>query len=310
MSERVLVTGGAGFIGSHLVDRLIHDGFEVAVIDDLSTGSADYLNKNAVFFQKDVADTDALNRLFQDFKPAYVFHLAAHADVVSSVDNPQQDAVVNIIGTINVVKAAIENRAKKVIFTSSAAVYGVPDAPVVSEESATIPVSPYGLSKLAGEHYVRVLTESSSDTEYVAARLSNVYGPRQGIKNEAGVISIFIQRILAGREIVVYGNGRAKRDFVYVADVVDALIRAMKRGKGVFNISTGKTVSVNQVIEIIERYTGSARKILKPLRPGEIESIALDNNRAVDELGWKPVISLEEGVRQTVEFWKEEKNGI
>lgn len=310
MKKRVLVTGGAGFIGSHLVDRLISDGFEVAVLDNLSTGSTEYLNEQALFIKADVADEEAVVRLFNEFRPDYVFHLAAHADVVNSVSHPQFDATVNILGTINVLKAAIEIEAKKFVFTSSAAVYGIPRTSVVSEDSPTVPVSPYGTSKLSAEQYVRVLADSSSGTGFVILRLANVYGPRQGTLAEAGVISIFIKRILQGKEITVYGDGRARRDFIYVSEVVDALLKSIEKGDGVYNISTGKAVSIGDVLEAIEKHTGPAKKIMKPLRPGEIEAIALDNRRAMTVLDWRPVVSLEQGIKQTIEFWRETVNEL
>lgn len=307
MSGRAVVTGGAGFIGSHLVDRLIDDGLEVAVIDDLSTGSPERLNENALFFKEDVAEADRVSRIIGDFKPDVVFHLAAHADVTQSVARPEFDARVNIIGTINVVKAAVESGAQKFIYTSSAAVYGVPETPVVGEDAETVPVSPYGASKLTAEHYVRIITQSSGKTEYAVLRLANVYGPGQGLKAEAGVISIFTRRILAGEEVVVYGEGKARRDFIFVGDVVEAMVSAMNTGNGTFNISSGIPVSILDVLKIIEKYTGACRRVLKPLRAGEIEIIALDNSKAREELNWQPVITLEAGIKQTVEFWRERR---
>jgi len=300
---RAVVTGGAGFIGSHLARLLCEQGIETLVIDNLSAGSRDAVVAAAHFEEIDIRDAESLTRVFASFEPDAVFHLAAHIDVTASIANPVFDADVNVCGTVTVVKAAVEAGARAVVFASSAAVYGNPQSIPVPEEAPLLPLAPYGASKKAAEDYVRLLCDAAG-VRWSVLRLSNVYGPGQQRRPGGGVVPILFHTCLAGETAVLYGYGDMKRDFVYVGDVVDAFVRAARKGSGTYNIATGSTVSLNELFEQIHGLVGRGDARRAPARDGEILAIALDPGRAQRELGWRARTSLEEGLREALLWYQ------
>jgi UDP-glucose 4-epimerase len=303
---RTLVTGGAGFIGSTLVDRLLAEGHSVDVVDDLSSGSLANLaearaaaHHDLTFHQLDVRSAELVD-LMARRRPEVVFHLAAQADVRVSVERPVFDAEVNVIGTLRVLEGARAAGAARVVFAASGGtLYGdvdVSDLPV-RESHPQRPLSPYGVSKKAGIDYLVAYRELHA-VEYCALALANVYGPRQDPHGEAGVVAIFANRLLAGEAVTIYGDGEQTRDFVFVDDVVDAFVRAMSRGGGlVLNIGTGDQVSVNRLADVMSERAGSDRApAYAAARPGELRANALDPERAGIHLGWRSWTELAQGV--------------
>jgi len=296
-----LVTGGAGFIGSQLVDRLIEEGHRVVVIDDLSNGKKAFVNSKAVFHKMNIA-SPKLRAIFRKEKPAYVFHLAAQLDVRKSIADPMKDAETNIHGSLNVLRACIKNKAKKLVFSSSggAIYHGISKRPT-PESAVPNPLDPYGVAKLAFELYLHA-AHHHDGLDYTALRYANVYGPQQDQKGEGGVVGVFCKTMTLGKRPTIFGDGKQTRDFVYVGDVVEANLLAMKkRGPLVCNIATGKETSVNRVARLIMRETGMAKP---PKRgravKGEERRSVLDPSLARKQLKWKAETSLEDGIRQTV----------
>ena len=314
---RALVTGGAGFIGSMLVDRLLAEGHAVDVIDDLSTGSLGNLSEaradpsvDFTFHRLDVR-SDAVVDVVARRRPEVVFHLAAQADVRVSVERPTFDAEVNILGTINILEGARRAGARKVVFAASGGtLYGEVDADdlPVRESHAQQPTSPYGVSKKAAVDYLVAYRELHG-LEFTALALANVYGPRQDPHGEAGVVAIFAGRLLGGERCTVYGEGTQTRDFVYVDDVVDAFARAADRGGGLtLNIGTGTETSVNQLYATMASLMGIAdAPAYSPARPGEVQRSALDPARAAIHLGWKPWTSLRDGCDAVLRWFEERR---
>ena len=290
---KILVTGGAGFIGSNLVDRLIDEGYKVFVIDNLSSGKKENLNKKAIFYKADICN---LNKIFPLFKGIdYVFHLAANPRVLFSVENPIESHKVNVDGTLNVLYASYKNKVKRLIFASSSAVYGNIKKLPLREDMKPNPISPYGLHKLIGEYYCKLFSDLYN-LETVCLRYFNVYGPKMDPEGPyALVIGKFLKLKKENKPLTIYGNGKQTRDFVYVNDVVEANILAMKSkkvGKGeVINICSGKNYSINYIAKLI-----GGKKIYLPARKGEMKHTLGDNSLAKKLLGWKPKISLEEGI--------------
>jgi UDP-glucose 4-epimerase len=307
---RTLVTGGAGFIGSNLVDRLLAEGHEVDVVDDLSTGTLANLSEargagGALRFHNlDVRSGDLVD-LVAHRRPELIFHLAAQADVRVSVARPIFDAEVNILGTLQVLEAARAGRSSKVVFAASGGtLYGEPDAAKlpVGEHNPHRPLSPYGVGKKAAIDYLVAYRETHG-IEFTALALANVYGPRQDPHGEAGVVAIFAGNLLAGRSCVIFGDGNQTRDYLYVDDAVDAFARSAQRGGGlVLNIGTGKETSVCELYKLVAAAAGSSLSpVCAPARPGEVERSALDPSRAALHLGWKPWTDIGDGVRAVVE---------
>ncbi len=294
---RCLVTGGAGFIGSHLVDRLLSLNNEVMVIDNLSTGKIENVNSKALFEQLDICDA-ALADIVANFKPNVVFHLAAQTSVPFSIDNRHLDGETNIMGSLNLVDACVQTRVKKIVFSSSAAVYGTPLYLPIDEEHPTVPLSPYGLSKLTVEKYL-TLYRQLLGLDFIALRYANVYGPRQDASGEGGVIAIFTDRVSKGETPVIYGDGEQTRDFIYVQDVVDANILAISSMYfGVYNIGTGYSTTINRLLSVIQNVTNTSKNPSHVAeRKGDIRDSALLINKASQELNFCPRYNLVDGIR-------------
>ena len=312
---KCLVTGGAGFIGSTLVDRLLAEDHEVDVIDDLSTGSMANLaaaraegGKRVRFHQADIRAEEVVDVISRT-RPDVVFHLAAQADVRVSVARPVFDAQVNIIGSLNVLEGARLGGASKVVFASSGGtIYGAPppEALPVKESQPQTPVSPYGVAKKVVGDYLRAYRELH-DLEFTALALANVYGPRQDPHGEAGVVAIFADRLIGGDSCVIFGDGEQTRDFVFVDDVVDAFARAAERAGGLLlNIGTGVETSVNELYEVMARAAGRVEPPqYEAARPGELARSSLDPSKASIHLGWKPWTSLEDGLAAVTRWYRE-----
>jgi len=302
---KVLVTGGAGFIGSHIVDGLIEEGHSVAVVDDLSTGKKEYVNSQARFYELDIRSPD-LHEVFAQERPELVNHHAAQADVRRSVADPTFDADVNIRGSLNLLECARAHGVKKFVYASTGgAVYGEPLYLPCEENHPLNPICPYGVSKHTVEHYLYLYGENYG-LEYTILRYPNVYGPRQDPFGEAGVVAIFSRQMVHGEQVVINGSGEQERDFVYVADIVRANILAVDMGEGqIYNLGCGRGTSINQLFAIMKGITGYARDpIHGPPKVGETFRIYLDAAKAHSELAWKPLIGMEEGLRRTVDFFR------
>jgi UDP-glucose 4-epimerase len=310
---RTLVTGGAGFIGSNLVDRLLAEGHSVDVIDDLSTGNLANLSEaraqrdKVTFHHLDIRSDDVVDVIARR-RPEVVYHLAAQADVRVSVARPAFDAEVNIVGSLHVIEGARRAGAKKVVFAASGGtLYGDPDpsALPIKESHAQQPLSPYGVAKKATVDYLIAYRELYS-LEFTALALANVYGPRQDPHGEAGVVAIFAGNLLEGEPCTVYGDGEQTRDFVYVDDVVDAFARSATKGGGLLlNVGTGVETSVNELYLTMARAAGVQDTALSaPARPGELERSALDPGRAAIHLGWKSWTPLAEGSRAVLDWFR------
>jgi UDP-glucose 4-epimerase len=297
----VLVTGGAGFIGSHLVEALLARGHRVAVVDNLSTGRRENVPRDADLHAVDVRDADRLAAVFQAFRPEVVYHLAAQTSVRRSTGDPAGDAAANVVGSINVLEASVRTGVEKVIYASSGgAIYGEPERLPVREDHPVRPLSPYGLSKYVAELYLRLYRDNHG-LRYSVLRYPNVYGPRQDPHGEAGVVAIFSRALLMGDGPVIFGDGRQTRDYVYVADVVEASLLCLDRGDdGVYNLGWGREVSVLELLASLREVVGSRvePRYDRP-RPGEVRRICLDASRAREELGWRPATPLAEGLRLT-----------
>jgi UDP-glucose 4-epimerase len=290
------VTGGAGFIGSHLVDALLADGYRVTVIDDLSSGDAARVAAEAELRELDIVDLAALGAVVEEVGPSTIFHLAAQASVVASVKDPGRDCEVNVKGTLNVVEAAGRCGAPVVFTSTGGALYG-DDAPMpTGEDRIPAPLSPYGASKWAAEAYVKTWSLSSG-IPHAVCRLGNVYGPRQSPHGEAGVVAIFAHHLHSGRAPKLFGHGKPTRDYVYVADVVSALLAASGRS-GTYNVATGVETDVMTVWSELREAAGSQLEPqLADLRPGELRHSCLDTGLAERELGWRAEVPIADGLR-------------
>jgi UDP-glucose 4-epimerase len=292
---RTLVTGGAGFIGSNLVDALVARGDEVHVLDDLSKGKRERFAGATTLH---VADIRSPDEAFEAARPEIVFHLAAQADVRTSVEQPDQDADVNVIGTVRILEAARRHDAQAVFSSTGGAIYGECDSPA-REDAPRQPLAPYGTSKLCGEEYLATWNRLYG-TSHVALRFGNVYGPRQEPHGEAGVVAIFMGLLLDGGTPKIYGDGRQTRDYVFVGDVVDAVLCAAGHDGGVYNVGTGTETSVLELYGAIVRATGIEREPEHAdARLGELQRSVLDPSAAERDLGWRAATSLDEGLART-----------
>ncbi len=302
---KVLVTGGAGFIGSHLADRLIEEGHQVVVVDNLSTGKKRNIHKAATFYKSDILSAK-IERVFQKEKPQIVCHYAAQMDVRKSVEDPAFDAKNNIIGLLNVLEAAVKNRTRRIVFASSGgAVYGEQSVYPAGEEHATRPISPYGVSKLASEQYLYYY-QKVCGLEYTSLRFANVYGPRQSPEGEAGVVAIFTNKLIHNEQPIINGNGMQTRDYVFVEDVIDANMAVINDGvSDTFNVGTGRETSVNELLDILLEQTGSGAKVVHgPKKKGEQLRSSLDCSKMNRRLGWEPHVSLREGLAKTIDYFR------
>ncbi|OLS34072.1 NAD-dependent epimerase/dehydratase family protein [Bacillus sp. MRMR6] len=299
---KVFVTGGAGFIGSHLVDELIKRGFKVHVLDNLITGRLENVHPSANIHVEDIRGTKAKQIIIKE-KPDIVFHLAAQADVGKSISEPNYDAGVNINGTINILEACHEARVKKIIFASTSAVYGDLETDLLSETDLTVPISYYGVSKLSAESYIRLFSQLYK-LPFTILRYGNVYGPRQLPKGEGGVIAVFLNRIMRNEMLLVHGDGEQTRDFIYVKDIVLANVAAIKRGNHqIYNISTSKTTSINQLIGFLRIIHGSSiGYVFVDGKNGDIKHSCLNNQNALQSLEWHPTFDILKGLEDTYAY--------
>ena len=306
---KILVTGGAGFIGSHVVDAYVTAGHEVAVLDNLSTSREENVNPAAKLHRADVTDLGQVQGIIAAFKPEVVNHHAAQSEVPKSVADPGYDALVNVVGGLNVLKASVDNAVRKVIFSSTGgALYGEPDIVPADEDHPVRPLSPYGTSKLAFEQYLRTF-ERTFGLHYTTLRYANIYGARQDFFAEEGrVVAIFASRMIEGKPVTIDGDGTQSRDMLHVGDVAIANLAALDRGDGgTFHVSTGVPVTVNDLfrkLSLLTEYRLEPR--FGPSRKGDVYRIALDNARAKEQLGWEPRIPLDEGLRLTVEYFRQQ----
>jgi UDP-glucose 4-epimerase len=303
---KVLVTGGAGFIGSHVADRLLADGHEVVILDDLYTGHVEHLPARARFYQMDV-HSHWLDEFFKIERPEAIVHLAAQASVRRSVEDPVFDASVNLLGTVALLQAAVQHAVRRFVFASTGgAIYGDTDLVPTPEDAPALPVSPYGASKLSAEVYLRTFHELHG-LSYTALRYANVYGPRQDPHGEAGVVAIFSQRLLRGETARINGDGKQTRDFVYVGDVAEANARAlMSDAVGSFNVGTGVETDVNRIFAVLKQLTGSNQpEVHGPPLAGEQRRSVVDPRKIERVMGWRAQTSLEAGLNATVLYFRE-----
>ena len=306
---RILVTGGAGFIGSHVVDAYVAAGHEVAVLDNFSSGNEANLNPAAEVHRADLRDQPAVEKAVASFRPEIVNHHAAQSEVPKSVADPSFDAQVNIVGGLNLLKASLDHKVKKVIFISTGgALYGEPDVVPADEDHPVRPLSPYGTSKFSFEQYLGTFKRTFG-LEFTVLRYANIYGPRQDFYAEEGrVVAIFASRMLTGKPVTIDGDGEQSRDMLHIGDVATANLAALERGDGeIFHISTGVPVSVNDLFRKLALLTDyKLAPNTGPKRKGDVYRIALDNSRARRGLGWEPRVSLEEGLSLTVDYFREQ----
>ncbi len=300
---RVLVTGGAGFIGSHIVDSLIERGHTVFVVDDLSEGRRGNLNPNARLFELSVNDAEGLANAFAEAKPDIVSHHAAQISVRNSMSNPTHDAEVNIIGSLNVLQCSVKQGVERLIFASSSAVYAKPICLPMDENHPQRPESVYGASKLAVESFVRLYGDTYG-IRHKILRYGNVYGARQNPGGEAGVVAIFTGQFSRGEQPTIFGDGTKTRDYIYVSDIAAAHLRAMDAAgdDDTYNISRGVAVSDFEIFDAVRAACDSPMQPkYSPVRPGEVDAVCLDTSKARQKLGWQPVVSLDDGIRRVVE---------
>ena len=309
MADNILVTGGAGFIGSHVVDKLIERNMIPIVVDNLSSGKLDNLDPKALFYHQDINDEEMMERVFRIHKPRYIFHLAAQISVSKSVREPLEDAMMNIIGTLKLLELDTVNGAEKFIFSSTGgAIYGddVSTVPTPETEPAN-PCSPYGIAKLSVDHYLRFYS-ASRDIRCISLRYGNVYGPRQDPDGEAGVVAIFAKGMIRNDTVRVFGDGENVRDYVYVEDVAEANVNCVAYEKSdMLNIGTGTGTTVNGLFKIMAEITGYNREpAYEDPRPGDLRASVLNSNRAQETLKWRPKTCIEDGLVKTIDFFREE----
>lgn len=302
---KVFVTGGAGFIGSHVVDALIKRGAEVVVIDDLSTGFERNINPGAKFYRLSIC-SDQLRNVFELEKPQFVIHMAAQTVVTKSISNPLTDANINILGSLNVISNCAAFGVRKIVYSSSCALYGTPEYLPVDEKHPINSLSPYGISKHTVEHYL-YQHRHLYGLPYIALRYANVYGPRQNTRGEGGVVAIFAGKFLTSEQPTIFGTGDKSRDYVNVEDIVRANLLAMESDEiGIFNIGTGVETYDQQVFDTMSKecnYLCLAKYADE--RPGEIKRMCLNSGLAAGKLGWKPQVDFEEGIEKTVRYYRE-----
>ncbi len=305
---KILITGGAGFIGSHVADKLIEKNHSVVIVDNLSTGKKENINPRAKFYKIDIGDKK-ISGIFKKEKPEIVFHFAAQINLRESVKNPLEDAKINILGGLNILENCKNFNVKKIIFSSTGgAIYGEADIIPTSETYPAEPLSPYGIAKLATEKYLNYYNRVFG-IPFLALRFANVYGPRQNSKGEAGVIAIFCSQFFLNQQPVINGDGLQTRDFVYVSDVAKAALLAMDSKKtGILNVATAKETNINDIFSMIKELTGSdLKEAHRPSEKGEQQRSCLDYSKINSELSWIPEYDLQRGLKETVEWFKNNK---
>jgi len=305
---KILITGGAGFIGSHLADKLIEKKHNVVIVDNLSTGKKENINPKAKFYKTDIGDKK-IAWIFKKENPEIVFHLAAQINLRESVKNPIEDAKINILGGLNILENCKKFNVKKIIFSSTGgAIYGQASIVPTPESYIAEPLSPYGIAKLATEKYLNYYNKVFG-MPFLVLRFANVYGPRQNSKGEAGVIAIFCSQFFSNKQPIINGDGFQTRDFVYVFDVVKAILSAMDSEKtGVFNVGTAKETNINDIFLMIKKSTGSVlEEAHRPSEKGEQQRSCLDYSKIKSELNWMPEYDLKTGIEKTVEWFKNNK---
>jgi UDP-glucose 4-epimerase len=305
MKIKILVTGGAGFIGSHICDILIDKGYDVIILDNLSTGKKEYINNKAVFYQEDI--TKDINYIFEKEKPDMVVHAAAQVMLRKSIEEPIEDAKINIIGTINILEACKKYNVKKIVYTSTGgARVGEPKYLPVNEKHPLNPCSPYGISKHTAEHYVWMYNQNYN-LDYLIFCFGNVYGPRDDPKCKR-VTSIFSYKILKGEKPVIFGDGNQTRDFIYVLDLAEFIVNSIEKSpkSKLFHLANSKQISVNKIFELLKEISNFKEEAthIEAIK-GEVRDIVLDTTLAEQELGWKPKHSFEEGLKETFEWFKQ-----
>ena len=302
---RVLVTGGAGFIGSHVVDALLGEGHSVAVVDDLSKGTPENIDPRARLYQASITDTESLERVFADVRPQIVDHHSAQTDVRASMADPLSDARVNVLGTLNLLQLSVKHDVTRFIFASTCAVYSEPSYMPMDESHPVKPQSGYGMSKHAAEGYITLYGDAYG-LKYKIFRYGNVYGPRQNPKGEAGVVAIFAGQLLTGQQSTIFGDGNKTRDYIYVGDIARANLMAVDSSGdfSVFNLASGLEVSDDEIFHAVRDAVGATvSPVYAQKRPGEAERVSLDISKAEKLLGWKPTVALGEGVKRTVAYY-------
>ncbi len=307
---KILVTGGAGFIASHLVDRLVADGHHVVIVDNLSAGRKENVNPKALFYEVDICDAVSLEEVFKKEKPEVVDHHAAHVNVRKSVEMPAYDANINILGSLNLCELSKKYQVKKFIYVSTGgAVYGEPKELPVKETCPVEPLSQYGVSKHTVEHYLSIFYKLYG-LNFTILRYPNVYGPRQSPHGEAGVVAIFSELLLQNIRPTIFGDGSKTRDYVYVDDIINANMIVLNNvGNGeIYNLGWGKEISDLEVFHTVRRALASdIEPIFGKKRPGEIDHISLDSSKAMEELKWKPKVTFEEGIKLATQYYQKLK---
>lgn len=308
---KILITGGAGFIGSHIADLLIENNFDISIVDDLSTGKLENVNPEAKFYRCDIRDRGELLRIIETEKPQIVIHNAAQLSVRNSVENPVNDAEINIIGGLNLLEACRKYKVEKIIFASSGGVvYGEQQYFPADEKHPTRPISPYGVAKLSFEKYLYYY-QYIFGIKYIALRYANIYGPRQDPFGEAGVVAIFSKKLLNGNQPIINGDGLQTRDYVFVGDAARAnLLAIQNKITGELNIGTGKETNVNDIFNMLREASGNpdVKEVHGPVKEGEQKRSMLSYEKASSILGWKPQIKIREGLFKTFNWFKENSN--
>lgn len=303
-NSTILVTGGAGFIGSHVVDRLISCGNEVIVADNLSSGKKENINKRAAFYPADIKNEDGLKRIFENHRIDYVIHQAARINLNVMLEEPLKDAQSSVLGTLNLLKCCLDFGVKKIIYASSVAVYGRAKKLPVAETDELVPIYSYGIAKKCAEEYVRYYS-GYYGLNYSILRYANVYGPRQPIYGEVGVIAIYTEHAIKGEPLVIYGDGNHLRDYIYIDDVVDVTLKVLNTGdRETFNIGCGLGISVTTVFDIFNHcFENKLNHAFKPERTGEIGSFFTNSEKANAFLNWKAAVDIKDGIRRTVDYY-------
>lgn len=306
---KILVTGGAGFIGSHIADGLIEQGHDVVIIDDLSMGNMDNVNPDAKFYLMDIRSKEVA-KMFELEKFDIICHQAAQMDIRKSVQDPVYDAGINILGTINLLQNCVDHKVKKVLFSSTGgAVYGEQETFPCSEDHPLRPISPYGIGKLAVEKYLYYYA-NEFQLNYTILRYANVYGPRQNPKGEAGVIAIFAEKLLKGEQPLIHGDGKQTRDYIYVEDIKQANLAVLEDPENhIYNVGTGIETDVNQLFEELNQLTGSqSTEKHGPAMPGEQRRSVINPEKLMQKTHWKPDTDLQKGLEQTVQFFRSKQH--